>query len=78
MLSKQIPIGSDEYPNEKELFLSIADRWASDANLVIPPKSPRLRESGLLDEFRSRSFATLRMTARDFVILSVAKDLWQT
>jgi len=27
---------------------------------------------------RQRSFAALRMTARDVVILSAAKDLWQT
>ena len=27
-------------------------------------------------EVRRRSFATLRMTARNRVILSVAKDLW--
>ena len=53
---------------------------------MIPQKSARSREAGLLDECAQRSFAALRacpersegMTAKGFVILSAAKDLWWT
>ena len=66
-------------------------------NLVIPQKSARRREPGLLDEGEpqilrwaqddsqgvcypepSEGSATLKMTARGLVILSVAKDLQRT
>ena len=47
-------------------------------SLVIPQKCAMPDEMGLLGEAPHRSFASLRMTAGSLVILSEAKDLWQT
>ena len=50
----------------------------SACNLVITPKSPRLRESGLLDEWALQILRCAQDGSRGCVILSAAKDLWRT
>ena len=65
-------------PQKTDRLYSIVNERQHNNNmfiLVIPSKSARPREAGWLDERTQRSFALLRMTEPQAVILSAAKDL---